>query len=310
MKCVKPYLQGDAAYGCGQCLPCRFGRRRVWTHRILLESYNWSENSFVTLTYADDYLPRLADGRATLRKLDAQKWLKRLRHYLHGAQVRYFLVGEYGEDSWRPHYHAILFGFGGCAYEDSRLAPVRNCVCLSCDVLRKSWPYGFVHQGRVERKSAQYVSGYTVKRMVRSDDPRLEGREPEFARMSLRPGIGALSMRSVAEAVKAARVVDCEGDVPSGLRHGVQVMPLGRYLRRRLRAEVGLDVRAPRATLEKAQEVLRDVREAATVVSVTPAGREVKYVDRAKMKALLVSEGKHEEARLRHRQSLFQRGKK
>lgn len=89
--------------------------------------------------------------------------------------------------------------------------------------------------------------------MTGRDDDRLNGRHPEFARMSLRPGIGADFVPLVAGQLYHLYVqgysfldfTDSQGDVPSALRHGSRLLPLGRYLRRRLRKEVGLDEKAP-----------------------------------------------------------------
>lgn len=63
--------------------------------------------------------------------------------------------------------------------------------------------------------------------------------------MSLRPGIGAHLMDDVASTLLQYDLVDV--DVPSGLRHGSTIWPLGRYLRRRLRQRVGLQPETPHA---------------------------------------------------------------
>ena len=107
MVCKKPFRQGLMEFGCGQCIPCRIGKRRLWTHRILLESFTHDYNSFVTLTYDESHLPE--DGG--LNHGHVQKFLKLLRKKVAPAKVRYFVVGEYGEKSGRPHYHLALFGF-------------------------------------------------------------------------------------------------------------------------------------------------------------------------------------------------------
>lgn len=52
-------------------------------------------------------------------------------------------------------------------------------------------------------------------------------------------------------------------DVPGALRHGKKIMPLGRYLRGKLREMVGKDAKAPQATLDQIKEELRPVRESA-----------------------------------------------
>lgn len=52
------------------------------------------------------------------------------------------------------------------------------------------------------------------------------------------------------------------GDVPSAVRHGMKILPLGRYLRGKLREQVGMAKTAPPSTLDALQEGLRPLREA------------------------------------------------
>ena len=48
-----------------------------------------------------------------------------------------------------------------------------------------------------------------------------------------------------------------EPDVPSALRHGNKVLPLGRYLRRLIRIQLGRDPATPKEVLlEKSKEML------------------------------------------------------
>lgn len=101
--------------------------------------------------------------------------------------------------------------------------------------------------------------------MVFRDDPRLEGRHPEFARMSLRPGIGHDAMWDVASTDLTYNLVESQGDVPSALRHGSRLLPLGRYLRRKLRVMTGMDENAPAITLQKTAEAMRPLLEAAKI---------------------------------------------
>ena len=44
----------------------------------------------------------------TLQKSDLQKFFKRLRKKTH-EKISYYAVGEYGDNTQRPHYHIILF---------------------------------------------------------------------------------------------------------------------------------------------------------------------------------------------------------
>lgn len=223
--CKKPFVQGIESYGCGQCQPCRINRRRLWTHRLLLEARLHEFSSFWTLTYDEDHFP--ADG--SLRPKHTQDWLKRLRKHLGPTRpIRYYLVGEYGDETWRPHYHAALFGVS--RFESDS---------VSC-----TWGLGFSYGGDLTPESAQYIAGYVTKKMTSHEDPRLGNRYPEFARMSLRPGIGAGATQHIADALndtQGAAAIGRDGDVPASLLHGRSRLPLGRYLRRRLRGDLGFD---------------------------------------------------------------------
>lgn len=105
---------------CGRCIGCRLEYSRQWANRCLLELEYHKEACFVTLTYDDDHVPisRYPDpatGEAlpclTLRKRDFQLFMKRFRKALGDIQIRFFAAGEYGRQTFRPHYHAIIFGW-------------------------------------------------------------------------------------------------------------------------------------------------------------------------------------------------------
>lgn len=251
-------MRGTAAFPCGQCMPCRFNRRRLWTHRIMLESLCHSDSAFVTLTYAEDHLPA---GRS-LQPKDLQNWLKRLRKRVAPLSLRFYAVGEYSDDN-RPHYHAVLFGYPTCRFGNTRVryhfggGAYSYPCCSQCDLVHETWGFGNVFLGDVTTASAQYCAGYVTKKMTRTDDPRLEGRWPEFARMSNRPGIGLAFMHDVASDLMRLGLDTSQPDVPSALRHGSRVLPLGRYLRQKLRTLIGKDAKAPQETLdEMAKQVL------------------------------------------------------
>lgn len=271
--CRNPYTQGMHVYGCGRCMPCRIQKRRIWEHRIQLEASLKSDNAFCTLTYRDEALPRSGSGLSTLEPKHLQDWLKRLRTAFsssvasslgtHGTamnRLRFYAVGEYGDETFRPHYHAALFGLPTC----SRLGlPVRTggCPCAYCDLVRTTWGHGQVHLGTLEPASARYLAGYIEKKMTRNDDPRLLDRHPEFSRMSLRPGIGADFMHEVASTVLQFDLDAAQGDVPSSLRHGSRTLPLGRYLTRRLRTLTGKEANAPQETLQAREQEMRALYE-------------------------------------------------
>lgn len=231
MLCKKPYTGGIVPVRCGRCLPCRVQARRIWTTRCVLESYCHEESAFVTLTYSEDQVP----DRGNLRRRDVQLFLKRLRARVAPERFRLFGCGEYGDQTWRPHYHLLLFG----------LSPALG------GVIEKAWGHGFVQVGECNERTAQYVAGYTMKKMTKRFDERLR-REvdgevyylvPEFSMMSLKPGIGAPAMDKVGAAMCSDAGMDeieALGDVVSQLQFGRKKVALGRYLRKVLRHTVGV----------------------------------------------------------------------
>lgn len=238
-------MKGDLAFGCGQCNPCRFNKRREKTHRIILESLKYEDNCFVTLTYAPEYLPE--DLSVSPRALTL--FLKRLRERLKPRTFRYFGVGEYGDESDRPHYHLALFGVSTNDF----------------DSIGEAWNMGMVHVGTLTIESAQYIAGYVTKKMTKADDPRLNGRYPEFSRSSNGGrnksggiGYGALDeIEAFLYSDTGARLLMQTKDVPLSLGHGGRQLPLGRYLRRKLRERMDI----PQPTPENNPHIQRSLQE-------------------------------------------------
>lgn len=232
----------------------------------MLESQLHGDNAFVTLTYDDASLPMLSSGMSSLEPKHLQDWLKRLRSAVSPIRVRFYAVGEYGDDSFRPHYHAALFGFPSCRRGQTGLGSSRpgwDRCCVQCKLVGETWGKGKVFLGTLEISSAQYLAGYVTKKMTRSDDVRLDGRWPEFARMSLRPGIGRDFLHDAASAFLQFNLETSQSDVPVTLRHGGRELPLGRYLRREFRKLVGRDEKTPDQVVKELQEKMRPLREAA-----------------------------------------------
>lgn len=215
----------------------------------MLEAGLHGDNAFATLTYRDKHgpvhpaMPNHLVQR-TLVPRDAQLFLKRYRDKIAPLKLRFFLVGEYGDETERPHYHVLFFGIPGCSTPD----PITNCTrysrrgfqcCDNCALLLSAWKHGnaYFNSGGITPELAAYISGYTTKKMTRADDERLDGRYPEFARMSRNPGLGSDAMHEVGSVFLATRGPD--DAVPSALRTGGRHLPLGRTLGSRLRAIVG-----------------------------------------------------------------------
>lgn len=222
----------------------------------MLEATQHDHTTFLTLTYDDDNLPE----NGSLKPADLRNFFKRLRKVA-PRKIRYFACGEYGDTTERPHYHAALFGADPCWNGQSNFGRSQTC-CPPCNLLRDTWGLGHIHCGTLEQESAAYIAGYVVKKLTSPSDPKLEGRHPEFSRMSNRPGIGCHAMDEVASELMHYNL-DTALDVPDALRHGTKMWPLGRYLKRQLRKRIGRDEKAPEAVLEKIKQELSPVREAA-----------------------------------------------
>lgn len=277
MICRNPYVKEGTAYGCGQCLPCRINRRRLWSHRIMLEALCHTDNCFLTLTYAPESMPisisrNTGKEMGSLEPKDLELWLKRLREAVAPLRFRFYAVGEYGDTTWRPHYHVCLFGFAPCVrgrtlQHFATGERLWNECCPRCRLVGKTWKKGIVDLGELNPSTASYCAEYTVKKMTKFTDPRLDGRHPEFSRMSRHPGIGADAMWQVASDMLRWSL-ETRDDVPNALSHGKRQLPLGRYLMGKLRERTGKDGGAPEKTLAVLEEKMRPVREAAFNASI------------------------------------------
>lgn len=225
----------------------------------MLEANLHGDKSFCTLTYR--FTQVTEDGLDTLDPAHTRDFLKRIRKAYEPQRLRYFLVGEYGDLSERPHYHVALFGHPPCREGKTRYSRKSDLpvCCQPCRLLHEKWALGRVDAGRIESASAQYIAGYTVKKMTSADDARLGTRYQEFARMSLKPGIGADFMHDVASTLLVHGLDQSEDDVPSSLRHGNKEMPLGRYLKGKLREAIGKENATPSAALSELQQEMRSV---------------------------------------------------
>lgn len=185
---------------CGQCLGCRLDNSRQWAIRIMHESELHDDNMFLTLTYDDEHLPQYE----SLVRTHFQLFMKRYRAKYPNVKISYFQCGEYGDETQRPHHHAIIFNH---AFSDKKLFSMSNDIPLyTSDILNDLWKKGHCTIGDVTFDSAAYVSRYVTKKIKTSEksDDRfwnayistcpLTGdvrmREPEYATMSLKPAIG------------------------------------------------------------------------------------------------------------------------
>lgn len=190
---------------CGQCIGCRLQYSRDWATRLMLENLDHDSSFFITLTYDDDHVPysnkpqldelnKTTYYNKTLAPDDLTKFWKRLRKHFPDCKIRYYACGEYGDNTMRPHYHAIVYGLkfppGDLKY--LKTSPLGHDYFTSA-TLDKLWKYGFNMVAGVSWQSCAYVSRYVVKKLKgkMSDEYEKNGIVPPFVRMSNKPGIAA-----------------------------------------------------------------------------------------------------------------------
>lgn len=195
---------------CGKCMLCTRRYRMHWVLRCMHEARFYEQMSYLTLTVDDAHLDQVFPPSPVTSMVDGHRWnclqhkpfqdfMKRLRRRLdygvtdyrivdgepvknvyHGEKnLRYFMCGEYGDTTHRPHYHAIIYGFFP---RDAR--PFNKGLFVS-DFLSQVWPFGFHTVAKVEPACVSYVAGYVDKKMDESRNVwMVEGVTPEYVAMS------------------------------------------------------------------------------------------------------------------------------
>jgi hypothetical protein len=204
MKCISPLsvpIDGDRknrrSVPCGKCIYCLETKRADWTFRLKAEMDTAFSAFFVTLTYNSKYLPVNERLIPQLNKEHCQLFIKRLRNAitkrvqeaitnenvspraLKQPSMRYFLVGEYGTNKNRPHYHAILFNVPPKIIEN-----LDHCWVNYLDENKKE-SLGFVDVAPCNMATIHYTTKYILDKHKDFSD-----RTPPFSLMSRRPGLG------------------------------------------------------------------------------------------------------------------------
>lgn len=147
---------------CGKCDECRVSRSKEWAIRCLAEyqSLSYKEQLkcwFITFTYDDLHNPFILNSEhMTL-------FWKRLRKYFSGCKIKYFYCGEYGTRTYRPHYHAIVYGLPLNDLKFIKNNSFGDSI-FSSETLANIWGNGMVAIGSLSLKSCSYVARYTLKK--------------------------------------------------------------------------------------------------------------------------------------------------
>lgn len=191
----KGFVDLRVTVACGRCSGCRVDRARDWQVRLVHESKLHHSSVFATFTYSPEFEP--LDG--SLVERDMQLFIKRLRKARPGQRISYFYAAEYGDQTLRPHYHAIIFGVD---FPDRVKHSGTDAHTLyRSEELSRLWGKGFASFGSVTADSCRYVADYVFKKFsgdladarYSRVDPATGGIyqvTPEFGRMSRRPAIG------------------------------------------------------------------------------------------------------------------------
>lgn len=251
-QCLTPVkVRQDLEVPCKKCLLCRSNRTRIDYARWILEARYWPQRlTSVTLTEVDQALVRTPQGYPTLDKRRAQAFLDRVRKSWQRERkkgispgyvapfpeeyrqkvldgwIRYFLRAEYGDASFRPHYHLLIAG------------PSPRWWNINAGHL---WPYGRSHVtpiGTGETTQFAYVTGHTLKKSLPLSEVKLRGRQAPFNLSSRSPPIGGMRLQNIErihQDPQLARERELTGDVRPIWRKDGIVYPLDRWQIKKLR---------------------------------------------------------------------------
>lgn len=171
---------------CGTCSECVAAKAREWSVKCIAESKYHTVNCAFTLTYSDENIHETG-----LSKRDIQLFMKRLRKRF-GVGIRYFIVGEYGDNTCRPHYHGILFGMD---FPDKYpwQKGKKGSMQYRSSTLESLWTLGHCTVGDFNDATASYICQYVNKKLdYEKNDFITEklGLTPPFTLMSRKPALG------------------------------------------------------------------------------------------------------------------------
>lgn len=151
-------------YACKTCNLCLNYKRYDWTLRALNEWKNWQNHYFITLTFDNEHY-----NNFWFEPRFFSKWVKtKLKKNI--GECKYLASQEFGEKTFRKHYHLILF----TNYIFSDIEPIkkskRNNIIYTSKKLNELWKYGSINQINLISSTAEikYVCSYSVKELKNS----------------------------------------------------------------------------------------------------------------------------------------------
>lgn len=192
MACVRPITtntaQGHFTVPCGKCLMCLADKKKDWSFRMYWEAKFSKTAKFITLTYDEENVPWGTDGYKKARTLKREdlirfhksvrkandRWYKDQGLEMPDYKLKYYSVGEYGGETFRPHYHSIMFNLRPEIIE--RLSDI--------------WGRGHIKIGTAEGASINYTAKYLI-----DDDARHQNEPIERPFSIMSKGIGEEYLR-------------------------------------------------------------------------------------------------------------------
>lgn len=147
----------------------------IQLHKNLLrcKKLGFKTTGYTWLSYADSHGLDSSFCVPLLYYRDIQNFMKRLNKYIYGKigkykTFRYFIIGEYGTKSFRPHWHIILFTdsdeVATLMYDGYRkVIPLsRKRDLYTNSLLSSCWKFGYSTFDKTDGKASGYLSNYVV----------------------------------------------------------------------------------------------------------------------------------------------------
>lgn len=149
---------------CGECLSCQYDYGDQWTLRLHYEIRDCLDSGgvavFITLTYRNEDLPYMPvptaisyydktrfrvksyERRPCFSYDHIKTFLRELRRDLPTDGLRFFITGEYGDSTSRPHYHGVLFFTSSQSLYIQSLHPSWSMTNCYKSFIQEHWTYG------------------------------------------------------------------------------------------------------------------------------------------------------------------------
>lgn len=181
-------LPNDLDVPCGKCINCLLDKNMEWQFRCYCEYLSrGSVATFLTLTVDDIHNTR------RVSKKDVQTFFKSFRNtyflgknktieYSEQDSFSYVCTSEYGSESFRPHYHIILFGVDVIDlitnYNLNKRFQILGRAKGGFRFNWSIWSKGFCHAEPLTPQLIKYCLKYLLKGRLR--DPSICGDYPSY----------------------------------------------------------------------------------------------------------------------------------